>query len=281
MDTLKGNTRQNELQFAGLLGAVKAVTEVAPQAFNLLQALGHGAAQGQEREAKRLAKKHGDNDARVQAALLRSEALQQVAANVTLGLSRGGKVFETAVQGNLFHGYVIDAQGDPAVGHTVQLSLENATENRISLADKTDQDGYFRIWLGGKSEHVKGEATVETRTNALFASLGSRLANQLYKSDSAPETKLAEEVLKNRREEAVAKAKEAEAVAAVSTSAAPATPAPGGSGSGTDAGYGEGLESRVQIFNSAGELLLEDDAPPVFGHGDEGIDSQFRYYSLP
>ncbi|SMC19679.1 hypothetical protein SAMN02745857_00765 [Andreprevotia lacus DSM 23236] len=294
MATFDRKTNFDAQHAAGLLGALKGLTSIAPQAGLLLQGLSAGAVNSQQVEAKRLAAKHGDGDARVQAAQLRAKALAALADDVAVGVAHVGNLLQTATQDNLFHGYVLDADGKPVAAQTVELTVPRWVEqHRAPLTGKTDGDGYFRIWLGassGQSSNTgQGAGTSGPVSHLdLLRGFAARFAKD---SDAAKASEVKAAEVKASGVKADIQKEAANVRLALNTGNQPTTasttnpvptpvpsPTPGPAPSPGD--NKDLLDSRVRIFNPGGQLVYEDSLPPQFEVNGDTVESQFRYYAL-
>ena len=126
---------------AGVDAVFAQAKPMGPLLLQLQRGLAEGLKRSQLREAERLEKKD-KQDPRAASARLRAERIGTLAVD----LERVGQAAERFVQGmtggGMFHGYVVDAAGAPAVGHVVRLG---SREQQEAHQAKTDEMGYFRI----------------------------------------------------------------------------------------------------------------------------------------
>ncbi|UUZ72547.1 hypothetical protein LP415_02100 [Polaromonas sp. P1(28)-8] len=75
------------------------------------------------------------------------------------------RLAQTFQQEGVFHGYVTDADGTSAVGHTVRLQVQGDAGSKVAQrgSAKTDDDGYFRIELGARREAARADGAALTR----------------------------------------------------------------------------------------------------------------------
>lgn len=131
---------------AGVTDAARDLLAFAPRLLSLQRALSSGAAATQTREAQRLEKKYGRDHARVAAARERAAGMTLEGSRLDSGVDLAGKFTEPLITADLFTGYVVDAKGAAAAGHTVRLTARAKPARKFS--GKTDKDGYFRIDIG-------------------------------------------------------------------------------------------------------------------------------------
>ena len=149
----------------GMAGAFSRAFAMGPQVLALQQAVLAGMVQSQQREAERLAAKHGIDDERVGGALERAAHFGELGAAAASGGVVAGRLAQTFQQEGLFHGYVTDADGTSAEGYTVRLQVQGGTGGKgIALrgSAKTDSDGYFRIELGERGGAARPESDLLT-----------------------------------------------------------------------------------------------------------------------
>jgi hypothetical protein len=161
------------IQQAGIAGVFAQLRDIAPQFLRLQQGLIGGLAESQAREAKRLAAEDKD-DPLVEAAEARAERAGAIASELARAGEAAQRVAEGVSNGGMFHGYVFDAQGEPATGYVVQVSgASEATSGRKAIKAKTDETGYFRIEFDTPSrksrkagdEVEKGDGKAEAKAN--------------------------------------------------------------------------------------------------------------------
>lgn len=148
-----------------MAGAFSRAFTMGPQVLALQQALLAGMVQSQQREAERLAARHGIDDERVGGALERAARFDELGAVAASGGDVAGRLAQTFQQEGLFHGYVTDSDGTSAVGHTVRLQVQGEAGAKAALrgSAKTDSDGYFRIELGARGRAARAEGDLLTR----------------------------------------------------------------------------------------------------------------------
>jgi hypothetical protein len=159
----------------GMAGAFARAFAVGPQVLALQQALLAGMVQSQQREAERLAARHGVDDERVGRALERAARFDELGAAVVAGGEVAGRLAQTFQQEGVFHGYVTDADGASAVGYAVQLQVpgEGGSKAVQRGSGKTDADGYFRIELGaGRAAARAGAAPLARWLQAVVEDQG-------------------------------------------------------------------------------------------------------------
>jgi hypothetical protein len=213
-------------QQAGIADGLGQFAKLAPQVFALQQSLLAGIAQSQQREAKRLASLYADDDPRIARAIERASQVEQLHAQAQAQAAVVGHAVQTFQQDGLFHGYVHQPDGAPAVGYTVEVLMRSDKEAQSA---KTDEEGYFRIDLRGD---------IDTGAQGSGASRWAEL---------------------NRWAERFAQMAKAERYAAEpsETTANSSAAATQTSGEGTAA-------SSAQVFDPKGRLVFEDPAPPTF-----------------
>ena len=157
-ETDKGDAagRQDQLDdreiLNGLAAAFERVREMGPQVLILQAALLEGVVLGQRREADRLEARdptdprRGDADARAE----RAETLRQEAER---GSQAAGRLIGGLQQQGLFHGYITDAGGAPAVGYLVQVVSAAGAPLPVGREPaRTAEDGYFRFEAAAQSK---------------------------------------------------------------------------------------------------------------------------------
>jgi hypothetical protein len=150
----------------GMAGAFSRAFAMAPQVLALQQAVLAGMVQSQQREAERLAERHGIDDERVGAALERAARFDELGAAAASGGEVAGRLAQTFQQEGLFHGYVTDGEGTAAEGYTVRLQVQGGAGGKgaaLRGSAKTDAEGYFRIELGAAGRAARPEAELLTR----------------------------------------------------------------------------------------------------------------------
>jgi len=150
----------------GMAGAFSRAFAMGPQVLALQQAVLAGMVQSQQREAERLAARHGIDDERVGGALERAARFDEWGAAAASGADVAGRLAQTFQQEGLFHGYVTDAEGSSAVGYTVRLQVQGEAGAKAAAlrgSAKTDSDGYFRIELGARDRIARADADLLTR----------------------------------------------------------------------------------------------------------------------
>lgn len=265
------SARNEQLQLtAGAVGVAQAMRGFLPRMIALQRALDDGGARVQKREIERLAKKHGDDHPRVREAQARIDALQRQHAHFDRGLEGLAKAVDTFAADDLFHGYVVDADGAPARGYTVRLGDRARDDAR--LAAITDGDGYFRIDLGDGKDARDGiglNSVLRARMGDFAAGFEAMMGNA---SGAAAATEAPAEAQKpepakpaSRKRAAKATAPAAEAVAA---------PAEALSVNKADE---QAIEWPVRIDDASGKQVYADAIPFLYTPGR----SVFRYYALP
>ncbi len=133
------------IQQAGINAVFAELREMGPQFLRLQEGLIGGVARSQEREVKRLAAED-EKDPLVGAAEGRAERARALGGELASLREAARRLAEGFSQGGMFHGYVVDAQGQPAAGYIVQVNgASEATSGRKAMKAKTDETGYFRI----------------------------------------------------------------------------------------------------------------------------------------
>jgi hypothetical protein len=250
--------RNDKFEFAA--GALKIAREARtgiPAIVGLQRALSTGGVAAQRREIDRLAKKYGDRHPRVIDAQTRVARLQAQQALFDRGLDGLDRAVETLTVENAFHGYVVDADGAPAVKYTVCVSRANQAQDERGAS--TNDDGYFRIDLGdGKTGPVAGPGARPFVDNSVLMSRLGRFAPGFEASmaEAAGSGTDASEARSRKRA---------------------ATGAP--TGAAKAAAYGTNdttVEWRVRILDPDGKPVQTDEIPLRLEPGR----SIFRYYAL-
>ncbi|WP_421837934.1 hypothetical protein [Novosphingobium sp.] len=124
------------------------IARIAPQMLQLQEALITGLAQSQRREAKRLAATERD-EAAASLAEQRAHRAHDLQREVASFARLAGQLAEGLGSKPIFHGYVLDADGEPAPDHMVRIVGEGTTDPRLAQiarrTAKTDAGGYFRF----------------------------------------------------------------------------------------------------------------------------------------
>ena len=118
---------------------------------NLLSMLPAAFVASQDRELKRVLSSGIENDPRVAAlesSIEQAGVLQTMAQRGQVRIERA--LVAVAGKDHVFHGFVSDADLAPLKGLTVRLTGSKATRSK-TLSTTTDDDGYFSIALGTKS----------------------------------------------------------------------------------------------------------------------------------
>jgi hypothetical protein len=137
----------------GMAGAFSHAFALGPQVLQLQQALVAGMVQSQQREAERLAARHGIDDDRVGGALERAARFDELGGAMAAGGEVASRLAQTFQQKGIFHGYLTQSDGASAEGYTVRLDVQGGdagTKQAERGSAKTDGDGYFRIELGAR-----------------------------------------------------------------------------------------------------------------------------------
>ena len=167
-------------QAANTAGIASAFTEAAtlePGVLALLPAPFEGIGRSQRSEATRIANLRGKDDAGVAAALDRADASDALRQGVLEQAEVAGRFVQTFQTDALFHGYVVGAQGTTAPGHTVRLTVSDATNQKHVTrgSAKTDSTAYRRIDL-------KGDGTATEPTPATGSNTINRMAERIAKA---------------------------------------------------------------------------------------------------
>jgi len=142
---------------------------------NLLSILPAAFAASQERELKRVMKDGIKNDPRVAAletSIEQAGVLQTMAQRGRARVERA--LVAVADHGNVFHGFVSDADFVPLKGLTVRLTGSKATGSN-TLSTTTDDDGYFSIALSPKSSKQQ-DSTAKTGKISLLQRISDLMA---------------------------------------------------------------------------------------------------------
>lgn len=138
-----GDARSDDaLQQSAVKEIFGQLADFGPQVLTLQKGLLGGLVRSQEREARRLTEAD-ETDTMVAAARDRTRLLTGLLAEVGKIADAVDRVAQGERAGNMFHGYVLDSEGEPAVGYTVQV-LRDGVERR-ALKGMTDDAGYFQI----------------------------------------------------------------------------------------------------------------------------------------
>jgi len=139
-----------------LEAAKQAVLGSGLELFNLMSALPDAFIASQSRELERVKASGKDNDDRV---VLLEESIAQATelrTTVQLGETRVGRALSSVGDSEIaFHGFVSNTEFEPVGGLTVRLSGREGEGGKRGLTATTDNDGYFRIPLGSKSDSGK------------------------------------------------------------------------------------------------------------------------------
>lgn len=230
-------------QRAGIADAAAQLTELGPQVLAMQQALLAGIARSQLREAKRLAERHDNDDPRILQAQVRAEqvkALHQEAQRQGTVLTR---MVQTVQHDNIFHGYVLLANGPAAVHCKVTLTTLGPDGDMVPWGEaSSDETGYFRIDLRPAKQSTTaapGSVKPSNVKPSWVDNLSRLLAADLDGQTPPP----------------------------------PTTPIAAGGQQQTD---DPRPRTRVQVFSSGGQLVYEDPMPPSF----TASSSEFRYYVI-
>ena len=139
-----------------LEAAKQAVLGSGLELFNLMSALPDAFIASQRRELERVKASGKDNDDRV--VLLEASIAQatELRTTVQLGETRVGRALSSVGDSEIaFHGFVSNTEFEPVGGLTVRLSGREGEGGKRGLTATTDNDGYFRIPLGSKSDSGK------------------------------------------------------------------------------------------------------------------------------
>ena len=126
---------------AGVDALFALAKPMGPQLLQLQRGLAEGLKRSQLREAERL-EKRDKKDPRAASARLRAERVSTLSVDLErVGLAVD-RFIRGTMRGGLFHGYVVDDAGAPAVKHVVRL---RSREQQDAHQGTTDEMGYFRI----------------------------------------------------------------------------------------------------------------------------------------
>jgi hypothetical protein len=269
---VNASKRNERLQLTvGAIGVAKDARGFLSGLIGLQRALDGGGARAQKREVERLLKKYGDDHPRVREAQARIDALQRHGAHFDRGLDGLSKAVETLAAENLFHGYVVDAEGAPARGYRVHLDDRNPYS--APLRAMTDDDGYFRIELGkGQEGHDGGDRYRGGLNSMLRARMGRFTPG--FESVAGQAASAAT----GAGAAAAAATESPKAGATARKRAAPAAaPAPEAQAAPEAAAVGQApIELAVRIDDPTGKQVYEDGIPLLYEPGR----SIFRYYAL-
>lgn len=167
-----------------LAAAKLSIMGTGLELFNFMSVLPDAFIASQEKELERVKASSDKNDARVasleasiqQATMLRT-TIQRGEARVSRALGSFGD------RDNAFHGFVSNGDLEPIKGLTVRLNSRET--GKRGLTATTDEDGYFRIPLGAKSESEKVGEISFTQKLEMFE---RRAATTSIKPESAAST---------------------------------------------------------------------------------------------
>jgi len=245
---------QQAAQQAGIADVFGRTAAQAEAQLALQQSLLGGIVRSQQQEARRLARRDGDDkegSPRVQQARARTAQLQALVDDAVDKARLVTRLADTLGTPGTFAGYVYGESGAPAPGHDVRLLIADKAHGReLNSTAKTDADGYFRMtWAATKGS----AAPASVDAGALAAELLAALAAEVEAKDGAP-------------------AKRATTAHAASATAAPVAGAPT-----TGSSQARPAVVRVQVANPRGTVVFEDPAPPAF----DTLSSEFRCYVVP
>jgi len=172
-----------------LEGAKESVLNSGFNLLNLMSLLPDAFIASQRRELERVKESGQDNDLR--AALL--EASIDQATELRNTIQRGESRLQRAIgsvadKDDAFHGFISDSEFEPLKGLTVRLRGTAKTRGSKALTATTDDDGYFRIPLGSKTDSGK-----ESRTKVAQMNLSERISSMFAQPAAAASTGPAED----------------------------------------------------------------------------------------
>jgi hypothetical protein len=150
-DTKSAETLRRQFIEAPLEAAGQSALGSGIELGNLFSMLPAAFVASQERELKRVLSSGIENDPRVAAlesSIEQAGVLQMMAQRGQVRIERA--LVAVANKDHVFHGFVSDADLAPLKGLTVRLTGSKATRSK-TLSTTTDDDGYFSIALGTKS----------------------------------------------------------------------------------------------------------------------------------
>ena len=261
-------------QAANIAGIAAAFTEAAalgPGVLALQQAVFEGIGRSQRSEATRIANLHGKDDERVTAALDRADTFDALREGVLGQAEVASRFVQTFQLDALFHGYVVGADGAPATGHTVRLTVSDATNQKRATrgSAKTDSTGYFRIDLNG--DGVATDPTPTAGSNTINK-MAERIAKALHAEANGDGGD-------DDHDDGDERAAGAKATAGTTGPAGTAGPAGTTGTTGTTVPTGADtprVASQVEVLDASGRVVFEDPQPPTF----DVLKSEFRYYVL-
>jgi len=261
-------------QAANIAGIAAAFTEAAalgPGVLALQQAVFEGIGRSQRSEATRIANLHGKDDERVTAALDRADTFDALREGVLGQAEVASRFVQTFQLDALFHGYVVGADGAPATGHTVRLTVSDATNQKRAArgSAKTDSTGYFRIDLNG--DGVATDPTPTAGSNTINK-MAERIAKALHAEANGDGGD-------DDHDDGDERAAGAKATAGTTGPAGTAGPAGTTGTTGTTVPTGADtprVASQVEVLDASGRVVFEDPQPPTF----DVLKSEFRYYVL-
>lgn len=169
---------------APLEAAQQSVVSSGLELANLLSSIPEALLASQQRELERVKKLGREKGPQVDMLQRSIEQAGVLRTAVQRGQARAGRALAAlADSDSVFHGFVSDAELTPLKGLTVRL-IAGKGAGAKNLAAKTEEDGYFRMVLGAKSDTEQGSAAQASPLN-----LSQRIVN--FMSGPDPETRAA------------------------------------------------------------------------------------------
>jgi hypothetical protein len=151
-DTKSADNLRRQFIEAPMEGAAQQALGAGIELANLLSILPGAFVASQQKELERIKQSKVENDPRVaalEASIEQATVLQTMAQRGQVRAQRA--LVAVASQENVFHGFVSDAELTPLKGLTVRVT-GGKRGNAGALSATTDDDGYFSIALGTRSE---------------------------------------------------------------------------------------------------------------------------------
>jgi hypothetical protein len=190
-DTQSAENLRRQFIEAPMEAAGQAALGSAAELATLMSILPDAFVASQRRELKRVQESGNENDPRVaalQASIEQAGLLQTMALRGEARVRRA--LVALASSDKVFHGFVSDADFAPLKGLTVRLTDRKA-HGANAISATTDDDGYFNMTLGTKSD-----TTPDSQAKAKPINLSQRIADflaGLSQEPSAPPAAGAEE----------------------------------------------------------------------------------------
>jgi hypothetical protein len=246
--------------FSEALDNVDDSLTLFPQILTLQTAVVNSLPDSYARESERLKKKYGKENARTREMDDLVDDLKVFKTETMAGVEFVKRSIETISEDNIFHGYVYDFDGNPAIGYKVLLRLKGRQVKlkKTEFTSTVDKKGYFYIDLSKDNTPVEGEPDIFERPSRttrfddiknLLKARADERAQKLREIYQSEEQKVADE--KTSDEAAASKAQRASGKSKEEVDASTQT-------------HGIEIESQVTIENKAGKTVYKDEMPPKF-----------------